>query len=171
MSRSSRARAAVLFAGLSILVGPSLVASPAGAHPQPEAGAKVSVTAKGSSSSRSTAQAFLELINDERAAVGLDELTRDPALAKITRAWSTKMASAGRLAHNPDLADQVATAAPGWQRLAENVGTGSGVDELHAAFMASDGHRRNILGDFDRIGVGVKVTNGRVWVTVDFLQT
>ena len=110
-------------------------------------------------------------MNDERAAAGLDELVWDPALAEIAGAWSTKMAGAGGLAHNPDLADQVTPVAPAWQRLGENVGTGSSVDELHAAFMASDGHRRNILGDFERIGVGVEVTNGRVWVTVDFLQT
>ncbi len=45
------------------------------------------------------------------------------------------------------------------------------VEALHRGFMASAGHRRNILGDFDRVGVGVTDADGRLWVTVDFVRT
>lgn len=179
MSRSSRGVAAVLVSGLLSLGGPSILAGPAGAHAKGDTAskgasssgdAKVSVLAKKSKQSRSSAvaQSFLGLINEERADAGLDPLRSDPSLASVAQAWSAKMASSGRLAHNPSLRDQVD---PGWQRLAENVGTGSGVEVLHRSFMASAGHRGNVLGDFSRVGVGVVEAGGRLWVTVNFLQT
>jgi hypothetical protein len=34
--------------------------------------------------------------------------------------------------------------------------------------MNSPGHRDNILGDYTRVGVGVTVTGGKMWVTEDF---
>ncbi len=181
MSRSSHGVVAVFVSGLLSLVGPTVMAGPAGAHAKGDppskgsassdtaGGAKVAAVAKKSKGARPSnpASSFLGLINAERADAGLGALTPDPDLASVAQAWSAEMASSGRLAHNPNLRDQVE---PGWQRLAENVGTGSSVEMLHDSFMASAGHRRNVLGDFDRVGVGVVEAEGRLWVTVDFLQ-
>lgn len=171
MTRPSRAVVAVLTAALLSLVAPSFVAAPAGAHPRSQA--DISATARRSSPPRpaTAARSILKLINHERAAAGLDELTVDPALAEIAATWSKRMARSNRLAHNPSLRAQVSEAAPGWRRLGENVGVGSDVTTLHRAFMASAGHRGNVLGNFDRIGIGVVVANGRTWVTVDFVRS
>jgi uncharacterized protein YkwD len=50
--------------------------------------------------------------------------------------------------------------------LGENVGVHYTVREMHMAFMRSSGHRANILrSSWRKVGVGVKVHNGRVWVT------
>jgi uncharacterized protein YkwD len=50
--------------------------------------------------------------------------------------------------------------------LGENVGMDYSVLEMHQAFMRSSGHRANILrSTWRKVGVGVKVHNGRVWVT------
>jgi uncharacterized protein YkwD len=56
-----------------------------------------------------------------------------------------------------------------WVVLGENVGVGATVESLTEAFMASPGHRANILySTFRHVGVGVKETDGRMWVTVIF---
>ena len=36
--------------------------------------------------------------------------------------------------------------------------------------MASSGHRANILGNYNRVGVGVVVQGDHIWVTFDFLK-
>lgn len=62
--------------------------------------------------------------------------------------------------------------------MAENVGyaTWPGgsmtvvVPHLHQAFMDSPGHRANILGDYNQVGIGVVVDGDTTWVTVNFLQ-
>lgn len=164
MTRPSRALAALVAILMLGLVAPTFV-SPAGAQ-EPAAS-----EAAAPSAPNSDAEALLELINGERAAAGLDALASDPALTGIAVKWSKKMAKANRLSHNPALRDQVDAAVPDWRSLGENVGVGGDIDSLHEAFMASAGHRRNVLGDFDRAGIGVKSAKGRLWVTVDFVST
>jgi len=55
-------------------------------------------------------------------------------------------------------------------RVAENLARGSGsADQMVAAWMASPGHRRNILdGRLTRIGVGAVYAHGRWVVAADF---
>ena len=112
-------------------------------------------------------------INAERADRGLAGLTVNLELTGVARAWSDEMASAGRMWHNPQLGAQVDG---DWTRLGENVGysTSSGatpaelVQRLHVAFMNSPGHRANVLGDFNQVGVGVRISGSTMWVTVNF---
>ncbi|MDQ3304698.1 MAG: CAP domain-containing protein [Actinomycetota bacterium] len=173
MRRRSRSLVAVLTTALVSLVGPQIIAAPAGAHERAASQVKASAPAASteSSPSRSVAaeQAFLERINDERASAGLDGLGSDPALVDVARSWSETMATSAGLAHNPNLRAQVSEAT-GWTRLAENVGVGSDMEGLHDAFMSSKGHRRNVLGDFGSVGVGVRMAGGEIWVTVVFVQ-
>lgn len=165
MPRPSRAFVAVLTIVVLGLVGPTLVAAPAGAE------AKAAAKKTAPSAATAAAQSLLELINDERAAAGLDALAGEGALTDVAVSWSQTMAASKRLAHHPALRDQVEAAVPDWRGLGENVGVGADVESLHQAFMASAGHRRNILGDFDRVGVGVVAAKGRLWVTVDFVRS
>ena len=81
------------------------------------------------------------------------------------------MASRGVLSHDPNLAQVAAQVEPAWRGVAENVGVGYSVKQLHDAFMGSTGHRNNILNpSYNRVGIGVVLSGGRIWVTVRFLE-
>ncbi len=117
---------------------------------------------------------FAAKLNAERAADGLNRLTVSLQLTRVARGWSATMADNDRMEHNPRLAEQVEG---NWTRLGENVGYSHGpgvdpaelVDRLHQAFMDSAPHRANVLGDFNQVGVGVRITSGgTMWVTVNF---
>ena len=63
-----------------------------------------------------------------------------------------------------------AAAGAGWSKLGENVGRGGTVDSLHKAFMASPGHKANILGDYNYAGIGTASSDGVLYVTVVFMK-
>ncbi len=73
---------------------------------------------------------------------------------------------------NPNLVDQVNNQVTSqWSRIGENVGFGPNVAALEQAFMNSAPHRANILGDYNRVGVGAtRDSKGTLWVVVDFLK-
>jgi uncharacterized protein YkwD len=138
------------------------------AGPAPVAGAAPAATAGIADDER----AFLDAINHSRWQAGRGPLTADPAAADVARAWSAQMDANDNLRHNPNLqADVERHVTTSWQRIGENVGVGWSVSSLHDAFMASTGHRANILGDFNRAGVGVvREPSGKIWVTVVFIK-
>ncbi len=131
----------------------------------------VTGTAPAAASSGSDEQAFFDLTNAARAQSGLGPLAWSEGLANIARVWSGSMASSQALAHNPTLVGEVgAWITPNWQRLGENVGFGGSIGNLQAAFMNSPGHRANVLGNFNQVGIGVvRDGNGTIWVTLDFM--
>lgn len=105
---------------------------------------------------------FVALINAERASAGLPEVRVAGDLVEVGRRHARRMADQQHLHHNPALGSDVT----GWDKVGENVGRGPDVDRVHAAFMASDAHRRNILdAEWIEVGVGVEVTDGGIWVT------
>lgn len=111
---------------------------------------------------------FVSLINASRASSGLGPLAMDPSLSNIARGHSSQMAAAGNIFHTADLAH----ATPGgWQTLGENVGMGPRVDTLHQAFMQSPGHRANVMGDYDRVGIGIVYGGDTIFVTEMFWKT
>lgn len=111
---------------------------------------------------------FVDEINRVRAANGLGKLTVDPELVAVARGWAAKMSAADEISHNPRLAESVRA---DWQKLGENVGVGMSVDRLHAAFVASPLHYKNIVDpDFTHIGVGVVVgRDGALFTTHQFM--
>jgi uncharacterized protein YkwD len=119
------------------------------------------------------------LVDEARAEHGLPPLRPADDLADVAAAWSARMATADELEHNPDHADEICC----WSSVAENVAWSEPprtrltsdpvarvVDELHAALLASPGHRENLLAqDLDEIGIGVHVDHdGSVWITQNF---
>lgn len=115
--------------------------------------------------------AFFQLGNAARGQAGLAPLTRDPLADQVARSWSAQMAAANRLSHNPNLASHVSSQVTDqWTRLGENVGVGGSAAALHTAFMNSSGHRANILGAYNRVGIGVVQSGSSIWVTVVFIQ-
>ena len=126
---------------------------------------------------RAPERQFLQLMNASRRAHGHRALVASPAVAAVARAWSRRMAARGDLRHNPDVGGQLPV---DWRRWGENVGwasNGSGrsvravTRRLHRSFMESDGHRANILGDFNQVGVGVALDDeGTMWATMVFVD-
>jgi hypothetical protein len=114
--------------------------------------------------------AFLTQLNQERQRRGLTPLVLDNPLAATARDWSQTMAARNQLSHDPGLAADATAVEPSWRRVAENVGVGYSVQSLHDAFMGSSGHRANILGPYNRVGIGVVHSGGKIWVTVRFLE-
>jgi uncharacterized protein YkwD len=77
------------------------------------------------------------------------------------------MAEEGELFHSEDLRGVLDGVE--WSLGGENVGVGSSLSDLQAAFMASKPHRRNILQKgFDHVALGVVKSGGNFWVTVIF---
>jgi cell division septation protein DedD len=111
---------------------------------------------------------FLSLTNSLRAGKGLGSLAPDGSLTSIARSWSSHMAAAGAISHNPSLTSQVT--AP-WQELGENVGTGGDVQTIQTAFINSPHHYENLVNpDYNYVGIGVvHGGNGAIYVTVDFM--
>lgn len=117
---------------------------------------------------------LLDRINVERANAGQRPLVMDGCLSRMAGGWASAMA-AGNLAgsaHNPSLtAEARACSLRGW---GENVGrtTGSNPDtpQIMSRWMASDGHRANILrSSFTHIGIGLdRGSNGSWYYVLDF---
>jgi uncharacterized protein YkwD len=113
----------------------------------------------------STEASFASLINADRRAHGLKPLRVVSDLTLVARSWSTAMAKAGDISHNPRLTRQVGA----WRAVGENVGMGGAARQLHAAFMASPEHRANILSaNYTELGIGLARHNGVLYVTEDF---
>jgi hypothetical protein len=110
----------------------------------------------------------LALLNQARASAGLAPVTLRADLSDDALAWSRHMADRQKLSHNPNLS----AVAEDWDELGENVGVGTSIASLHEAFMDSAGHRANILGDYDSVGIGVVAENpSKLWITVVFMKT
>lgn len=142
-------------AALFLLVGPALVAA---AGNQDTASTPTADDAEA---------AFVARVAAERRAQDRGTLTVVEELAGVGRRHAAAMAADNRVYHNPALAEQV----KGWQLVGENVGAGSSVDDVHAALMASQRHRDVIFNPrFTEIGVGVVVSNGKLWVSQVFRE-
>ena len=113
-----------------------------------------------------------DLQNQARAQHGLPALAYDSAAVGVARGWAQELARSQSLRHNPNLAWEVSTyVTDEWTRIGENVGYASTADQVFNAYMASSGHRANILGDYNRVGVGAaRDASGRLWTTVVFIK-
>lgn len=116
-----------------------------------------------------TESGFLTQINAERASRGLGALSADADLRNHARAHTQDMMDADQIYHSTS-AELRSAGGSGWSKLGENVGRGGSVSSLHAAFMDSPGHRANILGEYNYVGIGTGTRDGVLYVTVVFMQ-
>lgn len=127
------------------------------------------------SSSASTPESsefnFLQRTNEARAQAGLEPLRMSTTLVEYSRSHSERMRLAGKIFHTEDLSAVAQQRVPRWQRAGENVGVGGSVESLHNALMNSPGHRANILGDYNYVGMGVVQESGRMYITQFFAKT
>lgn len=115
-------------------------------------------------------QADMDLVNSSRRSSGLRTLNGDSLAMDKAQAWSDYMARTGVLQHTGG-GSNISTSGLGrWCAVAENVGYGSSLSQVHKAFLASGPHRANMLGNYDRMGTGVTYRNGMVWVTEIYLR-
>lgn len=132
---------------------------------------------------------FFLMLNGLRSAQGKSTLQRDPGLDALATEWAGHMAdvydrtrvvrtpglassscdSVSALCHRTNLGAAASSVEPNWRSTGENVGTGGAVTSLHEAFVQSPGHYANMVGNFNRVGVGVVVRNGRIWVAFNYL--
>jgi uncharacterized protein YkwD len=112
-------------------------------------------------------------INDYRASKGVAKLTRASCLNSLAVSWTQKMANAGAISHNPNLANELTYACSRyWQKGGENVGVGYDSAGLMQAFMNSAAHNTNLLDTaWNYMGVGgIKLADGRIYVTQLFAR-
>lgn len=115
---------------------------------------------------------LLTLTNTVRSAAGAPGLSADGTLSSIARNWASTMASQGGISHNPSLKAQIEAAGIDWRKTGENVGFGPTLQSVHDALVGSAGHYQNIVdGSFNKIGIGVVLSGGSVWVVQVFLTT
>jgi len=132
-------------------------------------------------------QLVVDLINEERARVGLPRLTVNQTLVKLARLHSAEMRDLQYFSHEsptPELRglrqryDQLAHDRP--RILGENVSrrygwpsmlTAANVRLSHAGLMQSPPHRANMLNpEFGEIGVGFAINDrGDYWITEVFM--
>ncbi|MGN0794088.1 MAG: CAP domain-containing protein [Aristaeellaceae bacterium] len=119
---------------------------------------------------------LLNLINRDRAANGLPALTADPALSRIARIKSEDMRDNGYFAHESPIYGKARQMLErfgyAFQNCGENIAHHATVEKAQAAFMTSDGHRRNILSAaWKKVGVGICLDrNGFVYATQLFVR-
>lgn len=113
---------------------------------------------------------FVDSINASRRSAGLPALTMVSSWRETSRDHAEDMAAVGSIFHDEDLTGDAERTSSCWTRVGENVGVGGSESSLHSAFMASTGHRDNILGDYRYVGIGVEWRNDRLWVTERFLK-
>lgn len=113
-----------------------------------------------------------ELVDRDRARAGLPPLLRDARVAAAARRHSEEMAATGVVTHvSPRTGGtverlQAARLSPPPTVAAENVGSAASPEDAQQGFMASPGHRNNVLSPaVTHVGVGVaagRAENGMV---------
>jgi len=127
------------------------------------------LAALGAGSASAAPGTWLSRINSYRAANGQVRLAEDAQASQVAQQWTQQMAARNSLSHNPSYSTQVTTS---WYRIGENVGYGGTEATLFQAFVNSPGHRANLLRpEYNRVGIGQVVANGRVWTTHIFIAT
>ncbi len=122
---------------------------------------------------------LLDIINRERTSRRLPALRMSPGLVRLARAHSEEMARLNVLMHESarglSLTERLEEAGVAFAANGENVARTSAFDPetVHRSFMASPGHRANILNPaYDEAGIGiVRGKGGTVWVTEDFIRS
>lgn len=115
---------------------------------------------------------LLVLINDDRRANGLREVSARADVEEIADGHSAAMATGHDIWHNDAYFTAATKRRLGASRVGENVALNRSADDAHQKLMASPLHRANILdAGFSVVGIAVAADeNGRLYITEDFLE-
>jgi uncharacterized protein YkwD len=117
-------------------------------------------------------QQLLELTNAERQRCGLRPLRPHPLLMLAARRHAQNMARQGRLSHTLDgktFADRVSEVGYTYRHLSENIAWNPATPlAALRCWLASPGHRANLLGPGEEVGLAVATNERgeRYWVQV-----
>ncbi len=96
---------------------------------------------------------MVRLVNELRAARGLNVLQVDPVLQQTSDRWSATMAVNREIFHNDNLRAHLDD---NWSKVGENVGRGPSIDEIQVGFATSADHLKNLLDPrWDAMAIGV----------------
>jgi len=121
-------------------------------------------------------QYLLAAANQERAALGLPQLHRDPRLADAAAQHARQMAAHSSISHQftgeAELTQRGASAGVPFSEISENVGEAPSVAQIHDMWMHSEHHRTNLLDPaIDSIGVSVIPRGRELYAVEDFART
>jgi uncharacterized protein YkwD len=103
-------------------------------------------------------------VNSSRQAHGIHSLRDDVTVRNKAQSWADHLAATGSLSHSNLRAGLESVP---WVSIAENVGRGGSIKQIHDAYMASSGHRSNILDrKWDVIGTGHAIARDGTVYTV-----
>jgi uncharacterized protein YkwD len=136
---------------------------------------KPSQKSTGNASLASYEEEAVSLLNAARKAHGLAPLKVDMALTRLAEDYAQDMIAHGFFAHeNPEGLspfDRMDNAGIDYRWAGENLAINASVAAAQNAFMASAGHRANILNsNFTHVGIGVKRdAHGSFYVVQEFV--
>lgn len=110
-------------------------------------------------------------INRARVANGRPPLVEGPRLSALAQSWAEAMSFHDQLDHG-DFFARCSLIFPN-QAAAENIAAGQvEAEEAVADWLTSPGHRRNMLNDYNLVGVGsARSASGIVYWCADFVRT
>lgn len=115
-------------------------------------------------------QKMLDLINAERSKIGITPLSTDAKVMEVAQIKSEDMVKNSYFSHtSPTYGspfDMLSKFGVTFHGAAENIALNSSVENAHAALMASEGHRKNLLNaSYSYIGIGITDSpKGKVFV-------
>ena len=97
------------------------------------------------------------LINQQRTSRHLPALRASTRLDRSAQGWTNTMVTSGVFSHGTDFAARISAVGYVWTSAGENIATGFQTPrQVVSAWMASDGHCRNILDpSFADVGTGI----------------
>ena len=115
----------------------------------------------------------LKLINDYRASKGLNTLERVDYIATVSEGHDNYMISVGEVSHN-NFQDRYEALVKnlGAKTVSENVAYNYSTSQgVFNAWLASDGHRLNMEGDFTHFGIAIRANaDGKKYYTNLFMK-
>ncbi|WP_461474714.1 FG-GAP-like repeat-containing protein [Microbacterium sp. HJ5] len=117
-------------------------------------GASVAVASPAQAATADTATVFSQT-NAQRVKAGLKPLISDSTLDRAAQAWAQQLAKSCTFAHSTASWRTSRTASAGWSATGENIAAGYSSGAVVSAWMASSGHRANILNSrYTGVGIG-----------------
>jgi cysteine-rich secretory family protein len=119
---------------------------------------------------------LFNLLNGERAKVGLAKLQWDDHLSKSASAHARLLAENKELSHDfpgePELKVRIGSTGLRFNLAGENLALAPTIEEVHKGLMNSPPHRANILSpQYNAVGIGIETRDGELYVTQNFAHT
>jgi hypothetical protein len=131
-------------------------------------GASVAAAAPAHAATGDSAKVFSQT-NAHRVKVGLKPLISDPALDKAAQAWAQQLATSCTFVHSTATWRAARVSSAGWSATGENIAAGYSAASVVSGWMASAGHRANILNSkYTGVGIGYAkgTCYGSYWVQI-----